>query len=90
MSTTPSEAHIQGKQLLLKIDESVKAAYASLSDTELAMHRVTAVGSMICLARGRAFFVADDMVDDYLRAVDSVIILAIQTLDDIKARRELA
>lgn len=90
MTTTPSEAHIQGQRLLLQTDESVKSAHAALTDNELAAHRVAAVGAMICLARGRTVLVPPDRIDDYLRAMDDVITLAALTFADIKARRENA
>ena len=90
MTTTPSEAHIQGQRLFLQIDESVEAARAALTDNELAAHRAAAVGAMICLARGRPVLVSPEMIDDYLRAMDDVITLTVQTFADIKARRENA
>ena len=88
MTTTPSEAHIQGQRLFLQIDESVEAARAALTDNELAAHRAAAVGAMICLARGRPVLVSPEMIDDYLHAMDDVITLTAQTFADIKARRE--
>jgi hypothetical protein len=90
MTTTPSQAHIEGQRLLLQISESVKAARAALTDNELAAHRAGAVGAMICLARGRPVLVSPEMIDDYLRAMDDVITLTAQTFADIKARRENA
>ena len=87
---TTTEGHIQGQELLLRINQSVESAHAALTDTELAAHRVAAVGCMICLARGRQVFVLPDMVDDYLRAMDDVITLTAQTFADIKAQRENA
>ena len=88
MTTTRSEAHIQGQRLFLQIDESVEAARAALTDNELAAHRAAAVGAMICLARGRPVLVSPEMIDDYLHAMDDVITLTAQTFADIKARRE--